>query len=115
MPAFTPIAPDIFLWSDTCNVFVVRDGDAALLIDLGDGSACRVPGVFRFGARKRRVPRATPWILPSRSGIIMARGGSCLLAKKRWLDEMGGWVWAPPRTRRSASVFSLVPLVMSSP
>lgn len=38
MPAFTQILPDIFQWSDTCNVFVVRDGDAALLIDLGDGS-----------------------------------------------------------------------------
>jgi glyoxylase-like metal-dependent hydrolase (beta-lactamase superfamily II) len=31
--------PNLFLWTDTCNVWVVRDGDAALLIDLGDGSA----------------------------------------------------------------------------
>ena len=30
--------PNLFLWSDTCNVWVLRDGDAALLIDLGDGS-----------------------------------------------------------------------------
>ena len=30
--------PDIFLWSDTCNVWVLREGDAALLINLGDGS-----------------------------------------------------------------------------
>lgn len=30
--------PDLFLWTDTCNVYVLRDGDAALLIDLGDGS-----------------------------------------------------------------------------
>ena len=29
--------PDLFAWSDTCNVYVLRDGDAALLIDLGDG------------------------------------------------------------------------------
>src|SRR6185436_16760122 len=29
---------DLFVWTDTCNVYVVRDGDAALLIDLGDGS-----------------------------------------------------------------------------
>ncbi len=29
--------PDLFVWSDTCNVYVLRDGDAALLIDLGDG------------------------------------------------------------------------------
>ena len=38
----TPVGPnfatDLFLWTDTCNVYVVRDGEAALLIDLGDGS-----------------------------------------------------------------------------
>src|SRR5258706_3343636 len=31
-------APDLFGWTDTCNVYLLRDGDAALLIDLGDGS-----------------------------------------------------------------------------
>lgn len=30
--------PDLFVWTDTCNVWVIRDGDAALLINLGDGS-----------------------------------------------------------------------------
>ncbi|MGH7957130.1 MAG: MBL fold metallo-hydrolase, partial [Opitutaceae bacterium] len=30
--------PDLFVWTDTCNVYVLRDGDTALLIDLGDGS-----------------------------------------------------------------------------
>jgi glyoxylase-like metal-dependent hydrolase (beta-lactamase superfamily II) len=30
--------PNLFVWTDTCNVFVIRDQDAALLIDLGDGS-----------------------------------------------------------------------------
>jgi len=30
--------PDLFLWSDTCNVWLLRDGDAALLVNLGDGS-----------------------------------------------------------------------------
>ncbi|PAW86885.1 MAG: hypothetical protein B9S33_07275, partial [Pedosphaera sp. Tous-C6FEB] len=30
--------PNLFTWTDTCNVHIVRDGDAALLIDLGDGS-----------------------------------------------------------------------------
>ena len=38
MSRFTPVAPDIFYWSDTCNVYVIRSGEAALLIDLGDGS-----------------------------------------------------------------------------
>jgi glyoxylase-like metal-dependent hydrolase (beta-lactamase superfamily II) len=30
--------PDVFVWTDTCNVYVLRSGDHALLIDLGDGS-----------------------------------------------------------------------------
>src|SRR5436190_21320857 len=30
--------PDLFVWTDTCNVYVLRDGDAAMLINLGDGS-----------------------------------------------------------------------------
>ena len=38
MPGFQEISPGVFLWTDTCNVYVIRDGDAALLIDLGDGS-----------------------------------------------------------------------------
>ncbi len=35
---FTELAPGLFLWTDVCNVYVLRDGDAAILIDLGDGS-----------------------------------------------------------------------------
>ncbi len=30
--------PNLFMWTDTCNVYALRDQDAALLIDLGDGS-----------------------------------------------------------------------------
>src|SRR6187455_655992 len=30
--------PDLYVWTDTCNVYVIRDGESALLIDLGDGS-----------------------------------------------------------------------------
>ena len=30
--------PELYVWTDTCNVYVLRDGDAALLFDLGDGS-----------------------------------------------------------------------------
>jgi glyoxylase-like metal-dependent hydrolase (beta-lactamase superfamily II) len=30
--------PQLYQWQDTCNVFVLRDGDAALLINLGNGS-----------------------------------------------------------------------------
>src|SRR5712671_135372 len=30
--------PDLFEWTDTCNVYVLRDENVAVLIDLGDGS-----------------------------------------------------------------------------
>ncbi|MCA9049277.1 MAG: MBL fold metallo-hydrolase [Planctomycetaceae bacterium] len=30
--------PQLFQWSDTCNVYVLRDGDSAVLINLGNGS-----------------------------------------------------------------------------
>ena len=30
--------PNLFTWTDTCNVHILRDGESALLIDLGDGS-----------------------------------------------------------------------------
>src|SRR5665811_2632203 len=30
--------PNLYVWTDVCNVYVLRDGDKALLIDLGDGS-----------------------------------------------------------------------------
>ncbi len=36
--------PNLFVWTDTCNVHVLRDGDAALLINLGDGSVLEHPG-----------------------------------------------------------------------
>ena len=38
--------PNLFLWRDTCNVYVLREGEAALLIDLGDGSVLdRLPDI----------------------------------------------------------------------
>ena len=47
---FTEIAQDVFQWTDTCNVYVLRDGDAALLIDLGDGSVLAALG--ELGVRR---------------------------------------------------------------
>jgi glyoxylase-like metal-dependent hydrolase (beta-lactamase superfamily II) len=35
---FKEVAPAVFIWKSTCNTYVLRDGDAALMIDLGDGS-----------------------------------------------------------------------------
>ncbi len=37
-PSFIPVAPDLFLWRSTCNSYLLRDGDAAIVFDLGDGS-----------------------------------------------------------------------------
>jgi glyoxylase-like metal-dependent hydrolase (beta-lactamase superfamily II) len=41
-PRFEPLQAasgvDLFRWSDTCNVYVLREGDAAMLVNLGDGS-----------------------------------------------------------------------------
>ncbi len=33
--------PNLYVWTDTCNVYVLKSGDAALLVDLGDGSVLR--------------------------------------------------------------------------
>jgi glyoxylase-like metal-dependent hydrolase (beta-lactamase superfamily II) len=30
--------PNLYCWKDTCNVYVLKKGDSAILIDLGDGS-----------------------------------------------------------------------------
>ena len=41
--------PDLFVWTDTCNVYILRDGDAALLIDLGDGEVLK--GLEQIGVK----------------------------------------------------------------
>ena len=43
---FTEIRPGIFRWTDTCNVYVVRDGASAVVIDLGDGSILNALGTI---------------------------------------------------------------------
>src|SRR5579883_582455 len=35
---FTEVRSNLFVWTDTCNVYVLRDGNRAVLVDLGDGS-----------------------------------------------------------------------------
>jgi glyoxylase-like metal-dependent hydrolase (beta-lactamase superfamily II) len=35
---FTQLDANLFVWTDLCNVYVLRQGDKAILIDLGDGS-----------------------------------------------------------------------------
>lgn len=65
--------PDLFVWTDTCNVYVLRDGEAALLIDLGDGSVLDRLGelgvrqvewvLFTHHHREQcqGAPRLAPW------------------------------------------------------
>ncbi|QDU25132.1 ribonuclease Z [Anatilimnocola aggregata] len=47
--------PDLFVWTDTCNVYVLKQGDSALLIDLGSGSVLKHLG--EIGVKK------VEWIL----------------------------------------------------
>jgi len=49
-PALVDADPNLFVWIDTCNVYVLRDGDAALLIDLGDGSV--LDHLSRIGVKR---------------------------------------------------------------
>ncbi|MCB1227732.1 MAG: MBL fold metallo-hydrolase [Verrucomicrobiales bacterium] len=37
--AWEEVAPELWRWSGTCNAWLLREGEAGLLIDLGDGSA----------------------------------------------------------------------------
>lgn len=38
------VRDNVYLVKDTCNVYVIRDGDAAVLIDFGDGDALELLG-----------------------------------------------------------------------
>lgn len=38
MPALEQLSPHLYLYRDTCNVYVLVDGDAALLVDAGSGA-----------------------------------------------------------------------------
>ncbi|MFO1002039.1 MAG: MBL fold metallo-hydrolase [Planctomycetaceae bacterium] len=42
--------PQLFRWTDTCSVYVLRDGDAALLVNLGNGSV--LPHLAEMGVTK---------------------------------------------------------------
>ena len=50
MNALTQILPDLYLYEDTCNVYVLRDGDHAVVIDCGSGSV--VESLAQIGVEK---------------------------------------------------------------
>jgi len=43
-PAFQELQPNLFVWTDTCNVYVLKSGESALLIDMGNGSVLKQLG-----------------------------------------------------------------------
>jgi glyoxylase-like metal-dependent hydrolase (beta-lactamase superfamily II) len=72
MPRFREVLPDLFSWTDTCNVYVLRDGDAALLIDLGDGSVLDHLG--EIGVKR------VEWVLFTHHHREQCQGGAKLAA-----------------------------------
>jgi glyoxylase-like metal-dependent hydrolase (beta-lactamase superfamily II) len=64
---------DLHVWTDTCNVYVIREGESAVLIDLGDGSVLERLGdigvrrvewvLFTHHHREQNqgYPRLQPW------------------------------------------------------
>lgn len=62
--------PDLFLWQDTCNVYVLRDGDAALLVDLGDGSV--LDHLHEIGVKR------VEWVLFTHHHREQCQGAPCL-------------------------------------
>jgi glyoxylase-like metal-dependent hydrolase (beta-lactamase superfamily II) len=47
---WSEIAPDLYLWSDCCNVYAIRRGEEALLVDAGTGLAA--DGLAAIGVRR---------------------------------------------------------------
>ncbi len=71
--------PDVFLWTDTCNVYVVRQGDRAILVDLGDGTV--LEHLQEIGIRK------VDWVLFTHHHREQNQGYPSL---KRWQPRIGG-------------------------
>jgi glyoxylase-like metal-dependent hydrolase (beta-lactamase superfamily II) len=38
---FKEILPNLYVFQDTCNTYVLKDGSEAILIDIGDGEVCK--------------------------------------------------------------------------
>ncbi len=75
-PRLAPVGfvPNLFVWTDTCNVYVLRDGEAALLIDLGDGSV--LDHLSEIGVRR------VEWVLFTHHHREQCRGAAKLAAWK---------------------------------
>lgn len=75
-PHFTAVdaanLPNLFVWTDSCNVYVLRDGEAALLINLGDGSV--LDHLAEIGVRQ------VEWVLFTDHHREQTQGGARLPA-----------------------------------
>jgi hypothetical protein len=69
---------DLYAWTDTANIYVLRDGDRALLFDLGDGSV--------LGKLAGIGVRTVEWVLFTHHHREQVQG-SPLLAK--WHPRIG--------------------------
>ena len=83
--------PDLFVWQDTCNVYILRDGDAALLIDLGDGSVVAHNSAileegYIHGAEL--LSRLQPDILIGAHSFVMDRPAAFIERYRQWSYEM---------------------------
>jgi glyoxylase-like metal-dependent hydrolase (beta-lactamase superfamily II) len=50
VPRSAQLSPSLTLLSDTCNVYVIRDGDRSILVDIGSGDAIDEAPVLGFPA-----------------------------------------------------------------
>ncbi|MGE5609632.1 MAG: MBL fold metallo-hydrolase [Bacillota bacterium] len=69
----------LFVWSDTCNVYVLRNGDTAMLIDLGDGSV--LEHLSEIGVRR------VDWVLFTHHHREQCQGYARL---KSWNAKLAG-------------------------
>ena len=72
--AFERILPDLFLFRDTCNVYVLKDGDEAMLVDLG--TAAVLDRLGEIGVKRVR------WIMVTHHHREQCQGAA-LLAKRK--------------------------------
>lgn len=70
---------DLFVWTDTCNTYVLREGDAAILIDLGDGGVLDHLG--EIGVRR------VEWVLFTHHHREQCQGIAKLAS---WKAKIGG-------------------------
>jgi len=65
---FKAVAPNVFVWLDTCNVYVIKDGASAILIDIGDGLVLDALSQNPRASKTCWSRRGQPWREDCRAG-----------------------------------------------